>query len=120
MLPEMKERARDAVAGIPFTRIDRDKASGRTKQFASLPSGLLLVKPGKLLLEPFEFRHIVDEDVGLVRVQSQVVLMVFFGRIEAGERNYLGYDWLGECVFPIELRDVVFRHLLLSVVLIED
>jgi hypothetical protein len=56
----------------------------------------LLVEAGEVLSEPFEFRHIVDDDVGLIRVQSQIVLMLVFARVEGGERNYLGYNWPGE------------------------
>ena len=58
--------------------------------------GLLLVKARQSRAEPLEFRHIVDDDVGLIRVQSKIVLMIRLSRIEGGERNYLSYDWRGE------------------------
>ena len=57
---------------------------------------LWLIKAGEVLLKPFEFRQVVVDDIGLIGVQRQVVLMVVFGRIKAAERNYLGYDCLGE------------------------
>lgn len=81
---------------------------------------LLPVKRGKSFLEPLEFRQIVDDEVGLIRMERQIILMIRLGRIEASERNYLGYDWLGKRLFLIELRDVVVGHLLLFVVRIED
>ena len=40
-------------------------------------------------MEPLEFRQIVDDDVGLIRMERQIILMVRLGRIEASERNYL-------------------------------
>src|SRR5713101_6554208 len=79
-----------------------------------------LIEVWEVLLECREFRQVVVDDIGLIGVQREVVLMVVFGRIKAAERNYLGYDWLGERVLLLEPRDVVIGHLLLSVVLIED
>src|SRR5579863_8341379 len=81
---------------------------------------LLPVKRWESFLELLEFRQIVDDDVGLIRMERQIILMIRLGRIEASERNCLGYDWLGERLFLIELRDVVVGHLLLFVVRIED
>src|ERR1700734_1766050 len=63
-----------------------------------LVRGRRLIQPGQILLKLFQFRQVVVDDVGLIRMQLQVVLMVVFGRIETGEWSYLGNDRPGECV----------------------
>src|SRR5277367_5432166 len=85
-----------------------------------LVRGRRLIQPRQILLKPFQLRQVVVDDVGLIRMQLKVVLMVVFGRVEAGEWNYLGNDRPRECVLLIELRDVVIGHLLLRVVRIEN
>src|SRR5271163_1221987 len=86
----------------------------------NLVRGRWLIQRGQILLKLFQFRQVVVDDVGLIRMQLQVVLMVVLGRVEAAEWNYLGNDRPRECVLLIELRDVVIGHLLLRVVRIEN
>src|SRR5260370_19513202 len=54
--------------------------------------GLFLVQPRQALLELLQFRQIVENDVGLIRVQLEVVLMIAFGGVEPRKWNHLGHD----------------------------
>jgi hypothetical protein len=67
-----------------------------------------------------DLRRVVIDDVGLVRVQCRVILMVGFRRIKGLQRHYLGHDGAGEHFGFVELRDVGLRNLLLLLVAIEN
>ena|SRR6516225_7976171 len=78
------------------------------------------IKGGKSPLQAFKFRQVVNGDVWLIAMARHVVLMIRLSRKETVERNYFGYDWVGEHFLVIELRNVGVSHLPLLVVRVED
>src|SRR5207247_6663415 len=74
----------------------------------------------ELLLQRFELRQVMVDDVGLSRMEREVILMVILGLIELVERRNFGGDGLRERLRRGELRDVALRELLLFGVRIED
>src|SRR5206468_12385325 len=62
----------------------------------------------------------IEQDVGLERIPSGVVLVVLLGGIEAIERNDLGDDRAIEDLGPIQLLDVGLCDTTLLVVAVED
>src|SRR5215471_1401154 len=76
-------------------------------------SRLLAVVFRKQLLQVLDLRQIVEGDIGLIRMQRQVVLMVCLGRKEFVERGDLGDDRPAIGMGALELRDIGFSDLLL-------
>src|SRR5258705_6368929 len=72
------------------------------------------------LLQVLDLLNVVIGNIGLVRVQRQVILMIGLRRIERFQRPDLGHDRLPEDLGGIELRDIGLRNLLLLVTGGED
>src|ERR1700733_4539251 len=81
---------------------------------------LLDIVFGENLLQVFDLRNIVIGNIGLVRVQRQVVLMIGLRRKKPLQRSNLGNDRLPVHLGGVELRDIGLRHLLLLVIGGED
>src|SRR3954454_16103994 len=81
---------------------------------------LLDVVLRKDLLQVLDLRDVVEGNIGLVRVQRQVVLMIVFRRIEPLQRADLGHDRLLVDLGGVELGDIGLRHLLLLIIGSED
>src|SRR4030095_9692740 len=75
---------------------------------------------GKDLLQGLYLRNVVEDNVGLVRVQRQIVLVIVFRRIERVELVDLGRDPLLVALRRMELGDVGLRHFFLLVIGEED
>ena len=60
-------------------------------------------------LQFIDLGQIVDDDVGAVRVQREVILVIGLGRIEGLERLDRRCDGSAKRVRPIELIDVALR-----------
>src|SRR4030095_6803536 len=71
---------------------------------------------GKDLLQGLHLRKVVEDNIGLVRVQRQIVLVIVFRRIERVELVDLGRDRLFVDLRRIELGDVGLCHLFLLVI----
>jgi len=92
--------------------------SGVTPTARLPPCGI--VKLRKLLLKPRKFGHIIYDYVEVARVSGKKVLIVFFGRIKALERNYFRDDRLRKYFGLFELTYVGLRDFLLTLIRIED
>ncbi len=106
--PGCRRRVRRRPRAIPRLRLCRPRrrsgprARRRDAQDRTPPRGGRLTyfatcdwyRSGKSLLKLLEFRQIVEHDVGLIRMQLEVVLMVVFSRIESRQRDHLGNDRL--------------------------
>src|SRR3954464_5977583 len=76
---------------------------------------LLDVVLRKDLLQVLDLRDVVEGNIGLVRVQRQVILMIGLGGIKRLQRTDLGDDRLAVDFCGVELGDIGLRHLLLFV-----
>src|SRR6202022_3771556 len=74
----------------------------------------------KDLLQVLDLRKIIIGNIGLVRVQRQVVLVIGLGRIESFQRPDLGHDRLLVDLCGVELRDIGLGDFLLLVAGGED
>src|SRR3954462_4499503 len=83
-------------------------------------SGSLGVDIRELLLERYQLRLVVDDDVALIGVLLQVVLMVILGGVECRQPGHLGHDRPRECLRRGQLLDVAVRNLLLALVTVEN
>src|SRR2546421_4671484 len=76
---------------------------------------LLDVVLRKDLLQVLDLRQVIIGNIGLARVQRQVILVIGLGRIKPLQRTDLGHDRLLVDLGGIELRDIGLRDLLLFV-----
>src|SRR5664279_2006951 len=81
---------------------------------------LFLIIVGENLLQVLDLGNVVKGNIGLVRVQRQVVLVIGLGRIEGFQWAHLGHDRLLVDLGGVKLGDVGFRDLLLLVIGGED
>ena len=76
---------------------------------------VVAIEIGKILFQVFEFGHVVDSDVGAVRIIFEVVLVIVLG----GEKGFKGFDFGDDAVRvdfrDVELRDVGFGDALLRI-----
>ena len=80
----------------------------------------LFVQLRQLFPQVFHFGHVVDDNVGLVRMLGQVILMITLGIMERFQGRHLSDDWLVENLRPIELLNVRFGNSLLFLIRVED
>ena len=64
--------------------------------------------------------HVIENDVGLVRMQCQIILVMLFGWIELWQRHDLRDDGVGKSARGGELLDVALRNFLLLIAGVED
>lgn len=51
-----------------------------------------LIYCGKLVTQPFELWHIIDDDIGISRMKGEIILVILLRRIELLQRHDLCYD----------------------------
>src|ERR1700683_1800090 len=73
------------------------------------------IQVGKLLPQMFDLRRVVEHDVGLIRMQRRIILMVSLGRIEPLQWHDLGHDRARKYSSLVELRDVSLSNAFLLV-----
>src|SRR5882672_5898425 len=104
-----------------FASLAMTKSSGSVGDLGvAHQCGLLDVTIRKDLLQVLDLRDVVEGNIGLVRVQRQVVLVIVLRRIERLQRADLGHDRLLVDLGGVELGDIGLRHLLLLVIGGED
>src|SRR5215467_14728276 len=85
------------------------------------PTRLLsYIEVGELLLQVLDFWRVVENDIGLVGMESSIVLMIGLGGIEALQMYDLRDDAMRKDLGLINLRDVCLCNALLVVVCVED
>src|SRR5258706_11950093 len=84
------------------------------------PRPLVPVNVGELLLQRRHLGLIVYHDVGLIRVLSQVILVILFRAEEPAQLLDLRHDRAREGLRRGELLDVALRDLLLLWAVVED
>src|SRR4026208_1282739 len=74
-------------AGVQWT-------SGQARLCATASAAVLFsfVQSRQLLLQILELGHVVDDDVGLIRMIDEIILVVGLGLIERFERSNLSHN----------------------------
>lgn len=114
-LPPLRVHLRTELTGVTVPGIT-------VAVMKNLPRQTLLpgVEVRKLLPKMSNLRRIVEDDVGIVRMASGIVLVVRLSGIEGFQWDHLGHDRTREDFCLIQLGDIRFGDSLLLIAAIEN
>src|SRR4026208_1331178 len=78
------------------------------------------IKLRQLLFQVFYFRHVVDDDLGFVRIVREIILMISLRVVEGLQWRYLSDNRSIKNFRPIKLFDVGLGNFLLLLIGVED
>src|SRR5512135_1674129 len=119
--PGTAKRVNSGVDALAAASLMNVRLSMIAASFKSVHAGLLVdIQGRKQPSQVGDLRQVVDDDVGLVRMQVQIMLVVGLGVVEPLQGHDLGDDAAGEHASRLQLGDVVVGYPLLVRAGIED